>query len=179
MLTLEPLLEAVREGIEGAGWTLSGLQKTTSHEFEGRWAGESTRSAFVFFHRDEEPSSVDVYLDETSRGLQGNLALVAELHSLRELPPLPEVLEGLAVLAGRHLPSGYHTPVSLRLRLPDAGTAVEDARLEGRIKLRIPRPAIEAGASAVSTLSAATIASFESLLADPGAAALLADVSGT
>jgi hypothetical protein len=30
--------------------SLSGLQKTTSHQFEGRWEGESTRSAYLFFH---------------------------------------------------------------------------------------------------------------------------------
>ena len=48
LLTLEPLLDAVRLGVEDAGWTLSGLQKTTSHEFDGRWAGESTRSAYLF-----------------------------------------------------------------------------------------------------------------------------------
>ena len=54
ILTLEPLVDAVREGVESAGWHLSGLQKTTSLEFEGRWEGESTRSAYLFFHRADE-----------------------------------------------------------------------------------------------------------------------------
>src|SRR4051812_43482453 len=51
ILTLEPLIEAVRQGLEAAGWALSGLQKTTSHEYAGRWDGESSRSAYLFFHR--------------------------------------------------------------------------------------------------------------------------------
>ena len=65
ILTLEPLLEAVREGLETSGWELSGLQKTTSHQFEGRWEGDSTRSAYLFFHPPHGPDfvSVDVYLD--------------------------------------------------------------------------------------------------------------------
>jgi hypothetical protein len=33
LLTLEPLIEAIRSGIEDSGWELSGLQKTTSHQF--------------------------------------------------------------------------------------------------------------------------------------------------
>ena len=49
--TLEPLIDAVRDGVEGKGWSLSGLQKTSSTEFEGRWAGQTTRSAYLFFHR--------------------------------------------------------------------------------------------------------------------------------
>ena len=67
-LTLEPLIDALREAIEAAGWSLSGLQKTTSHQFEGRWEGESTRSAYLFFHRADGPdfASVDGYLDATA-----------------------------------------------------------------------------------------------------------------
>ncbi len=39
LLTLEPLIDAVREGVEAEGWELSGLQKTTSHQFEGPVGG--------------------------------------------------------------------------------------------------------------------------------------------
>ena len=49
ILTLEPLIDVVRAAVEGGGWSISGLQKTTSHQFEGRWEGEATRSAFLFF----------------------------------------------------------------------------------------------------------------------------------
>ena len=88
ILTLEPLIEAVQEDVLATGWELSGLQKTTSHQFEGRWDGESTRSAYLFFHLDEgrQDASIDVYLDETSRGLMGNMALVVDLLDLQERP---------------------------------------------------------------------------------------------
>ncbi len=67
LLTLEAFIEAVQDGITRAGWVLSGLQKTTSHQFEGRWQGEDSRSAYLFFHNDESPDcvSIDVFLDET------------------------------------------------------------------------------------------------------------------
>lgn len=78
LLTLEPLLEVVREGVSNAGWELSGLQKTTSHQFQGLWDGKNSRSAYLFFHNDRMPDcvSVDVFLDETTKGLRGSLALV-------------------------------------------------------------------------------------------------------
>ncbi len=174
ILTLEPLVEGVRDGLETAGWALSGLQKTTSHEFEGRWAGESTRSAYLFFHRDEnEEASIDVYLDETSRGLQGNLALVVELEEVEGLPGTPSLVGSLAELAAAHLPEGYRTPISLRYRLADSDTSVTRLQVEARIKLRIPGAAVEAGANAVSALSAATARSFEAVLADARMRALL------
>ena len=73
LLTLEPLIEAVQDGITRSGWVLSGLQKTTSPRFEGRWQGESSRSAYLFFHDDARPDfvSIDVFLDETTKGLKG------------------------------------------------------------------------------------------------------------
>ena len=87
LLTLEPLIDSVRRGVEGAGWELSGLQKTTSHQFEGRWEGASSRRAYLFFHLPDGPDhvSVDVFLDETTRGLTGNLALVIEGRPLTDL----------------------------------------------------------------------------------------------
>lgn len=166
--TLEPLIEAVREGVEGRGWTLSGLQKTSSTEFEGRWAGESTRSAYLFFHRDElETVSVEAYLDETSRGLAGNLGLVADVRPLWELTSVPDALERVAALARAHLPEGYVTPVTLRLRLPRADEDAQEAELEARVKLRIPRAAMEAGGSAVAALASAVVGALEAILRDP------------
>lgn len=176
--TLEPLIEAVREGVEGKGWTLSGLQKTSSTEFEGRWAGESTRSAYLFFHRDDlETVSVEAYLDETSRGLTGNVGLVADVRPLWELVSVPAALERVAELARTHFPEGYQTPVTLRLRLPRADESAQEAELEARVKLRIPRAAIEAGSSAISALAAAVITSLEALLEDPAAGEVL-DLAG-
>lgn len=178
LLTLEPLVEAVREGIEQAGWTLSGLQKTTSHEFAGSWAGESTRSAYLFFHRDDLPESVSIeaFLDETSDGLRGNLALVLDGPRLGRVGPPAGVLERLIRAAGETLPEGYRTPVSLRLTAEGRMSRAEEAGVEARIKLLIPRTALEAGASAVASLASFTVSAFESLLECPEAAELLPPV---
>lgn len=168
ILTLEPLVDAVRDGIEGGGWTLSGLQKTTSHQFEGRWEGESTRSAYLFFHvRDRDAVSIDVYLDETSRGLAGNLALVVDLVSLAELGDPEEVLRVLGDLAKSCLPRGYATPMTLRLRLQDGGHDPRAAECEIRFKLRIPERSIAAGRDAVRDLATVTVTAFEDILSAP------------
>lgn len=168
ILTLEPLVEAVREGVEGAGWELSGLQKTTSYEFEGRWEGERTRSAYLFFHRPDrwESVSVDVYLDETSRGLRGNLALVLDGPDLGTLGDARAALERLGRAASDRLLEGYRTPVTLRLRLPDGGADPVSASSEVRFKIRIPGAAVDAGPSAVSALATASVRAFESLVMD-------------
>ena len=169
ILTLEPLIEAVRDGVESAGWELSGLQKTTSHQFEGRWEGDSTRSAYLFFHHPEVdlPVSVDVYLDETSRGLTGNLALVVDLRPLGEMGSVEDQLDRLGTLAQEGLPEGYRTPLTLRFRLRDGGQPAREADAEIRFKIRIPRTALEAGPSAVSALASASVKSFEALLGRP------------
>ena len=169
ILTLEPLIEAVREGVERAGWELSGLQKTTSHQFEGRWEGESTRSAYLFFHRPAGPDhvSIDVYLDETSQGLAGNLALVVDLVALAELGDAGEALRHLGALSSTLLPGEHHTPLTLRLRLRNAGDDPVAAETEVRFKLRIPRRSMAAGPAAISGLAATTVTAFESVLASP------------
>jgi hypothetical protein len=168
LLTLEPVIEAVRRGVERWGWELSGLQKTTSHQFEGRWEGESTRSAYLFFHKPDrwDTVGVDVYLDETSHGLQGNLSLVIEGQSLGDLGDVPEVLKRLGSVAATHLPPGHRTPVSLRLRLEQPTTHPAHSEVEIRIKLRIPSAALEAGAETLEALASGTASAFESLLRD-------------
>jgi len=175
ILTLEPFIEAVREGVESAGWELSGLQKTTSHQFEGRWEGDSSRSAYLFFHPPDGPDwvSVDVFLDETSRGLTGNMALVVDVDPLGDLGDAQEVLGVLGGLATEFLPAGYRTPVTLRFRLDDGAENPADADSEVRFKLRFPRTALEAGVSAVAALTSATVTSFEALMRSPGLAGYL------
>ena len=167
LLTLEPLIDAVRQGVEEAGWTLSGMQKTTSHEFEGRWAGESTRSAYLFFHQPggRDPVSVDVFLDETSQGLGGNLTLALRGPLLGALGDFVESLAGLARAANRELTRGHNIPVTLRATVPHRTAWAGDARTECRFRLVIPDVAIDAGARVVRTLSTATVKSFEALLA--------------
>ena len=169
-MTLEPFLDAVREGLEGAGWELSGLQKTTSFEFEGRWAGDSSRSAYLFFHRPglADWASVDAFLDETSHGLKGNLALVLDGPRLREVPDPAGALTALSELARRMLPEGYRAPLTLRYRVPELGEDPANADTEIRFKLLLPKGAIESGFSAVSALAEATARAFQGILGSPG-----------
>jgi hypothetical protein len=175
LLTLEPVIDAVRRGLEGLDWELSGLQKTTSHQFEGRWEGESTRSAYLFFHKPDRWDSVgvDVYLDETSRGLQGNFSLVLEGPPLGDLGDISQMLRRLGAAAGERLPPGHRTPVSLRLRLEQPTADPTHADVEIRFKLRILSSVLEAGAEAVEALTSATASAFESLLAHPDVRSLV------
>jgi len=191
ILTLEPLIDAVRDGVEMRGWELSGMQKTTSHRFEGRWKGDATRSAYLFFHAPGrwDELSIDVYLDETTRGLTGNLALVLDGREPTVTGDLRETLAELARLASASLPEGYRIPVSLRFRLPnahgalpgggegrkaaaDGSTGGDATNVEIRFKVRIPSTAIDAGPSSVSALASAVAGAFEALLREPGLDAL-------
>ena len=176
LLTLEPLLEAVREGLEGDGWELSGLQKTTSYEFEGRWAGDSSRSAYLFFHAEGVPDwvSIDVFLDETSRGLKGNLALVVDGPELSKVRDPAEVLSQLAGVARSALPEGYRTPLTLRYRLPRLGGDPAESDTEYRFKLYIPPKALSAGHSAVTALATSTARAFREILNSQGLRPFLA-----
>lgn len=169
LLTLEPLIDAVTEGIEAVGWTMSGLQKTTSQEYAGRWKGESSRSAYLFFHAAafDDAVSVDVFLDETTRGIQGNVALVVDGPELAELGGARAALARLAAAARGSLPPTSRAPVTLRLRLADAAVAVDEATVEVRIKLRIPDAAMRSGHGAVSALASASVRAFERLLEHP------------
>ncbi len=177
LLTLEPLIEAVQDGITRTGWVLSGLQKTTSHQFEGRWQGEDSRSAYLFFHQDEGPDfvSIDVFLDETSRGLKGNLALVVSGPELELLEPMPDLLTALAKVTADCLPGLYHTPFVVRLRMDGPKDDPRTAETEVRIKLTIPSKALEGGADAVSALASATTAAFERALGHEGLRSLLTE----
>lgn len=172
LLTLEPLIEAVREGVEAEAWELSGLQKTTSHQFEGRWAGESTRSAYLFFHRPAGPdwASVEAFLDEATDHLEGNLALVVDARRLGALGDPVSALGALGALAADAFPVGLKVPVSLRLRLDDRHQPVGDASTEIRFKIRVPRSALAAGAPAVTALCTAAAGDFSRLLDHPGLA---------
>ena len=169
ILTLEPVLEAVREGLVARGWELSGLQKTTSYEFEGRWAGDSSRSAYLFFHSSKVPDwvSLDVFLDETSRGLRGNLALVVDGPTLSEVQDPGAVMARLASVVGRALPEGYRTPMTLRYRMQDLDQEPTDSDTEFRFKLYIPGKALRAGHSAVAALATSVASAFRSILRAP------------
>jgi len=166
LLTLEPLLEAVREGLEGSGWGLSGLQKTTSYEFEGRWAGSSSRSAFLFFHKEGVPDwvSIDVFLDETSGGLKGNLALVVEGPELARVGDPEAVLGGLSGVGSSRLPKGYRVPLTLKYRLSNLGADPREAETEYRFRVQIPREALAGGRAPVAELASMAARAFEGIL---------------
>lgn len=176
ILTLEPLIEAVRGGVEGAGWELSGLQKTTSHQFEGRWEGDATRSAYLFFHPPAGPDwvSIDAYLDETSRGLSGNLALVADLRAMGHLEPAEELLAALAEMYRAHMPARFRRPVTLRFRMADTDEAVASSETEVRFKVRIPSGAVQEGEDAIRSLARDVVAAFDRLLEERSLGALAA-----
>jgi len=166
ILTLEPFIDAVRGGVQSRGWALSGLQKTTSHQFEGRWEGDSTRSGYLFFHHPEGPdtASIDVFLDETSRGLTGNLALVLELRPLEELGDVQSALSRLGEIAAAALPQGVRHPLTLRARLRDATDRSGAAEVSVRFKVTIARGVIGNGSGAVSQLAEAATRAFDRLL---------------
>ncbi len=178
ILTLEPLLDAVRAGVEATGWELSGLQKTTSHAFEGRWAGASTRSAYLFFHRDDLPEavSVEAFLDESSDGLDGNLSLVIEGPPYGDLGKASSILDRVATAAREALPAGVRTPLSLRLSLPGPDTSPGRARVQLRIRLHLPDQAIEGGARSVEAFAASGVTACERLLECPEVAEFLPPV---
>lgn len=174
LLTLEPLIEAVRDAAESAGWALSGLQKTTSHEYAGRWQGESARSAYLFFHRPagEDGVSVECFLDETTRRLEGNLSLVLEGPTLAGLGDARATLAAVAAAAHRRLTPSGRARVSLKLRMDDAADPVDDTGTEIRVKLGVGEAALRAGADAVRAELGVALRAFERLLEDPAFARL-------
>lgn len=179
-LTLEPLIDVLRHGIEAHGWGLSGLQKTTSHQFEGRWEGESTRSAYLFFHRPDGPefASIDIYLDETSRGLTGNVALVADLAPLGVVGDAGEVLTALARLSAREIGGAGRRPISLRFRLDDAEGDPDGAETEVRFKARLPRRVVRGGRSEAIPWLDGIVAAFAEILRSPELAVLADEGEG-
>ena len=177
LLTLEPLMDAIREALEETGWELSGLQKTTSHQFEGRWEGESTRSAYLFFHLPDgsEEVSMDVYLDETSRGLTGNLALVVGLVPLGEVDSVQSALTALSAVSATRITPEYRRPLTLRFRVSDVTQDCALAETEVRFKVRIPRRAIRTGAEAITDFVTDVVDSFAHILESGDVRRLLVD----
>jgi len=178
ILTLEPLIEGVREGVVQSGWELSGLQKTSSREFEGRWAGQTSRSAYLFFHRLDLPDTVSVesFLDETSRGLEGNLSLVLDGPRLREVGSVHTVLERLSTAMVETLPQGFRTPLSTRVMLQDPTCPPGEGEVQVRLRFALPRAFLQAGVPAFAQRVSETIALFERLLERPEVAELLPPV---
>ena len=150
---------------------MGALRPSEDHErrVRGALAGESARSAYLFFHREElaEWASIDVFLNETPRTLRGNIALAIDAPALGEARELRPLLSTLSRTARETLLEGYETPVILRLRLPDGAAGPEEAEMEYRFKIRIPGAALEAGSSAIVALAGAVVGAFEELLEHP------------
>ncbi len=163
LLTLEPLITVVRDALSGAGWKLSGLEKTTSHEFVGRWEGGGSRRAYLFFHCDRVADFVriDSFLEESPRGLRGDLALVFAAPELADLTPMPQFLAALSRMTVDCMPEGYKIILSVKLRLEGPREDPRDAETEVRLRLPIPAGAIDAGGYAVSSLVSLAVAGFE------------------
>lgn len=173
MHTLEPVIDALREDLLAHGWSMSGAQKTTSYEFDGPWSGASTRSAYLFFHRDEEAGpSLEAFLDETDDDLQVELSLVVPGPRVRADLDLPEFLNQAAERYGACLPPEIRAPVSLSLRSPgrptsDAVTSkVTPLRTGLRFKCPLPSPAIAAGRAAFSATVSTVARAFGTFLED-------------
>ena len=113
------------------------------------------------------------HLDETTRGLAGNVALVVDLQPLARLGDPAHVLGELGGVAEDELPGGYVTPLTLRLRLPDGAKDPGAAEGEVRFKLVLPERSIEAGPAEVRRLTRETVASFERILASEALARYL------
>jgi hypothetical protein len=108
--------------------------------------------------------SIDVYLDETSRGLTGNLALVVDLALLADVGDPDLALRELGGLAKVEMPHGYPTPLTLRLRLPDGATEPAEAEVEVRFKLTVPTRVIAGGGEEIRELVVDAVAGFERIL---------------
>ena len=70
----------------------------------------------------------------------------------------------LGELSKASLPEGHRTPLSLRLRLREAGDDPRAAEAQVRFKLQFPRATIDAGHLAVAELTQSTVRAFELLL---------------
>jgi hypothetical protein len=174
LLTLEPLIEVLRSSLEAAEWQLSGVQKTTSHEYDGRWAGESTRSAYLFFHSatDEGDESIDVFVDETSQGLNGSLTLVMDGPRLKELGSVQNALDRLRAAAATAAPAGVVTSIALRAGLRNADEPGGNAETVVRFRIPIPLVATRGGARDVAAVARSAVTTFEVLRVDPNLARL-------
>lgn len=197
ILTLEPLLDTVRAVVEAGGWELSGLQKTTSYEYGGRWDGDSTRSAYAFFHPasgrgegwspsttapgesarasgGEVGSALDVFLDETNKGLTGTLALVLVGPTLNDLGDVEIALSSLAAVARECVSSDQPVRLSLKAGLADARRSAGSATVDVRFKFALPTTAILAGERVVRTVVRSALDSFDIMIRHPDLAARLA-----
>ena len=167
MDTLEPLLSVLRPLIEESRWVLSGMQKTTSYEYEGAWEGETLRSAYAFFHRpgDEEGRgpSLEAYLDETEDGLEGALSLVMTAPGPDQEPAVTELMGRALATASASIPEGVPAPVSITYSGRPGATAASAIRARVRFKARIPGTAIRGGERTLGAVTHTILGAFDDI----------------
>lgn len=165
MDTLEPFLSVLRPLLEGGGWVLSGLQKTTSYEYEGAWEGATLRSAYAFFHKegdeDGDGPSLEAYLDETEDGLEGALSLVMAAPGPDLEPQVTRVLGRALDTAAQAVPEGIPAPVSITYSGRPGATEPSSIQARVRFKARIPATAIAGGERTLRSVVRSILDAFE------------------
>lgn len=181
METLEPLLDAIRSFLTGRGWPLSGVQKTTSYEYEGPWEGYTLRSAYAFFHGPSDSAgpdgegegaeggpSIEAFVDETEDGVEASLSLVIRGPTPAEEPDVRRLLGRAIEIAAACVPDELPAPVTVSFSSPGR-TAPDRASTRIRFKARVPTAAVLAGDRTVKAALGAILDSFERVLEEwPG-----------
>ena len=168
MDTLEPLLSVLRPLLEEGGWVLSGLQKTTSYEYEGAWEGATLRSAYAFFHRQTDEGgdgpSLEAYLDETEEGLEGALSLVMDAPGPDREPRVADVLRRALETAAGAIPEGIPAPVSITYSGRPGSTGASSIGARVRFKARIPAAAMRGGERTLGAVTRTLLEAFDDIL---------------
>lgn len=126
--------------------------------------GDSERLSLFHLGEGLDPISIDGYLEETGRGLTGNIALVIDLLPLGGVGPAGEALRRFGALSAHEIDDRFKRPITLRFRVADAAQDPDLAETEVRFKVRIPSPVIREGKHAVSVFVEVVTASFARML---------------
>jgi hypothetical protein len=177
--SLEALLHAVRDGVEGADWEVARVLKTLHQDMEGRAAGHQSRCVQVRFHRADLPDVValEAHLEHGGQGLRGSVALVVKGPPLGEAGDARVVLCRASRAVREVMPRGYRAPLSLRMGLDSAEGPLDEGRMELRVGFHFPGVALGSGSGAVVGLVRSAVVAFERLLECPEIAELLPPVA--
>ncbi|NNF28096.1 MAG: hypothetical protein HKN73_12795 [Gemmatimonadetes bacterium] len=167
MDTLEPLLSVLRPLLEEGGWVLSGLQKTTSYEYDGAWEGTTLRSAYAFFHLEGDDEgdgpSLEAYLDETEEGLEGALSLVMAAPGPDREPGVAGLMGTALDTAAHAIPDGIPAPVSITYSGRPGATGPSSIQARVRFKARMPSTAIAGGERTLQSVTRTLLEAFEEI----------------
>ncbi|MDH3223662.1 MAG: hypothetical protein OEO23_08090 [Gemmatimonadota bacterium] len=165
MDTLEPFLSVLRRNIEAGGWVLSGLQKTTSYEYDGAWEGGTLRSAYGFFHLagdgNGEGPSLEAFVDEAETSLDGTLSLVMKAPGPERVPGVADLMEVALSLVERTVPEGIPAPVSVTYSSSPGRTGPESVDATVRFRARVPGSAVQGGERTIRAVTCTILEAFE------------------